>query len=223
MSSSVLVVVAHADDEVFGCGGTIARHISEGDTVQIVYMTDGVGARGGKSIIEAANRNSARECALRTLGVSDWYSFDFPDNRMDSVQLLDVVQALEPIVEATCPSIVYTHHFGDLNVDHRITHQAVMTSCRPQPSCSVREIFTFEVMSNTEWAYPGHAQFAPNAYVDISNFLDTKKKAIASYQIEMRPAPHSRCFEHFDSLARHHGYSIGVGGAEAFMIMRYIR
>lgn len=221
--SVVLVVVAHEDDEVLGCGGTIAKHVAEGDQAHVVYMADGVGSRGGDFEFEVAQRNEARDLALQALGVSGWHALQFPDNRMDSVALLDVVQALERIVQEIGPHIIYTHHYGDLNVDHRVTHQAVMTACRPQPGNPVREIYACEVMSNTEWASPGLAPFVPNAYVDITPYWDTKRIALAAYELEMRPVPHSRSIQHLEHLARHHGSCIGVEAAEAFMVMRAIR
>jgi LmbE family N-acetylglucosaminyl deacetylase len=221
--STVLVVVAHADDEALGCGGMIARSVAEGDLVHVVYMTDGVGSREGDLPLEVSSRNAARDEALRILGVSGWNAFSFPDNQMDSVPLLKVVKALEPIVKAVRPDVIYTHHYGDLNVDHRITHQAVMTACRPDPSCSVRQIFSFEVMSSTEWASPGLAPFIPNAYVDISAYLPMKLDALNAYALEMRESPHTRSMEHIEHLSRHHGHCIGTGAAEAFMAMRLIR
>lgn len=221
--SVVLVVVAHADDEVLGCGGAIARHVAQGDQVHVMYMADGVGSRGGDFEVEVARRNEARDRALQVLGVTGWHAQQFPDNRMDSVPLLDVVQSLERNVQEICPNIIYTHHYGDLNVDHRVTQHAVMTACRPQPSSPVREIYAFEVMSNTEWASPGLAPFVPNAYVDITPYWEAKRRALVAYELEMRSAPHSRSIAHIEYLARHHGCCMGVEFAEAFMVMRVIR
>lgn len=221
--SAVLVVVAHADDEVLGCGGAIARHVAEGDEVHVVYMADGVGSRGGDFELEVLKRNEARDRALQVLGVTGWHAHQFPDNRMDTVPLLDVVQPLERIVQDISPRIIYTHHYGDLNVDHRVTHQAIMTACRPQPGSPVREIYACEVMSNTEWASPGLAPFLPNAYVDITPYWPVKRAALDAYELEMRQAPHSRSIIHIESLARHHGNCVGVEAAEAFMAMRLLR
>jgi LmbE family N-acetylglucosaminyl deacetylase len=223
LNNTVLVVAAHADDEVLGCGGTIARHVAEGDVVHVVFMADGVESRRDGQVEEKLQRrNQARDEAMRILGVAQWYALDFRDNRMDSIPLLDVVQALEPIVQQVKPKRVYTHHHGDLNVDHRVTHQAVMTACRPLPGSSVREILTFEIMSSSEWATPGVMSFTPNAFVDITNYMQTKLKALEAYKIEMRSAPHSRSIAHLETLARHRGCTVGVDAAEGFMICRYI-
>ena len=222
MSKSVLVVAAHADDEVLGCGGAIARHVAEGDRVYIVFMADGVGSREGDRSEELLRRKQARGEALEILGVTDWHALDFPDNRMDSLALLDVVQALEPIIEQLQPTRVYTHYHGDLNVDHRVTHQAVMTVCRPMPDSSVREILTFEVMSSTEWATPSFATFMPNAFVDISGYVHKKLQALAAYDSEIRPTPHSRSISHLEALAKHRGNCVGVETAEAFEVVRLV-
>ncbi len=219
----VLVVVAHADDEVLGCGGAIARHVAEGDDVHVVYMADGVGARGGDFELEVTRRNQARDRALQVLGVSRWHALQFPDNEMDSVAMLDVVQALERIVLEIGPRVIYTHHHGDLNVDHRITHRAVMTACRPLPGSNVREILAFEVMSSTDWSSPGLAPFLPHLFIDITAQMEIKMRALEAYAMEMRAPPHSRSMEHMRSLAKHRGYCVGVDAAEAFMIMRAIR
>jgi len=218
----VLVIVAHADDEVLGCGGTVARHVAEGDRVCVVFMADGVGSRGSGESNQLRRRNQARDEALKILGVTEWHALDFPDNRMDSIPLLDVVQALEPIIEQVQPTRVYTHHHGDLNVDHRITHQAVMTACRPVPGSSLREILAFEVMSSTEWGTSGIEPFTPNLFVDITDYLPIKIKALAAYEMEMREAPHSRSIPHLEILAKHRGNSVGLVAAEGFKALRLI-
>jgi LmbE family N-acetylglucosaminyl deacetylase len=218
--SSILVVASHADDEVLGCGGAIARHVAEGADVHVTFMTDGVGSRGFDLSNDIRCRNKARDKALEILGIADLHVLDFPDNRMDSVPLLDVVQSLEAIVQQVQPKRIYTHHHGDLNVDHRVTHQAIVTACRPMPGTSVSQILAFEVMSSTEWATPSVAPFVPNAFVDISNYLSIKLEALAAYEIEMRLPPHSRCFMHIEALARHRGNSVGVHAAEAYELVR---
>jgi len=223
MSKTVLVVAAHTDDEALGCGGTIARHAAEGDVVHTVFLADGVSSRLDGEYDAQTERQQAAERAQHILGVSESNYLDLPDNRLDTLALLDIVQPLETHIERIQPEIVYAHHFGDLNVDHRKAHEAVMTACRPLPGSSVREIMTFQVMSSSEWRSPGQAPFVPNLYVDISNHFDQKRQALEAYALEMRPPPHSRNIEHLLHLAKHHGHSVGVPLAEAFMVMRVIR
>ncbi len=222
MKNKVLVVAAHTDDEVLGCGGTIARHVAEGDAVYVVFMADGVSSRSGMNQDNFNRRMQAAENARVILGINENYFLGLPDNRMDSIPLLDIIQLLEPIIDRLQPNIVYTHHHGDLNVDHRITHQAVMTSCRPLPESSIRAIYAFEVMSSTEWATPTAEPFLPNYFVDISAHLSVKNDAINAYSMEMRKSPHSRSIQHLTSLASHRGQAVGFTAAEAFMSIRVI-
>ena len=222
MSDKILVVAAHPDDEVLGCGGTIARHVAEGAQVHVVFMSDGVGSRGSCDANGISKRNQAREKALNILGVAACYALNFQDNRMDSIALLDVVQALEPILARVRPTRVYTHHAGDLNVDHRITHQAVITACRPVPGNSVSEILTFEIISSTDFAPKGLPCFEPNFFLEISGYMHSKLEDLAAYGMEMRPPPHSRSILHAESLAHHRGSSVGLIAAEAFEVIRWV-
>ena len=98
-------------------------------------------------------RQEAFHKAMSILGVHKTYELDFPDNRMDTIPLLDVIQSIEQVIKEFEPSVVYTHYHGDLNVDHQIVHQAVMTACRPMPRMTVKEIYSFETVSSTEWAH----------------------------------------------------------------------
>lgn len=214
--NTVLVVAAHTDDEALGCGGTIARHVAEGDTVYAVFMADGVSSRVGADQSDLLSRSQAAESARAILGIKENFYLGLPDNRMDSIPLIDVVQKLESIIKKLKPNIVYTHHYGDLNVDHRITHQAVMTACRPMPGSYVRAIYSFEIMSSTEWATTA-SPFLPSYFVDISEYLAKKQDALKAYHGEMRDVPHTRSIEHLTKLANHRGFSVGVFAAEAFV------
>lgn len=218
-----MVVAAHPDDEVLGCGGTIARHTSEGDEVYVVFMADGVNARVDSEPESVERRNEAADNAARLLGVAELRFLGLPDNRLDGLPLLDVVQPLEAHVRAIQPELIYTHHHGDLNVDHRITHQAVMTACRPQPGFCVKEIYAFEVLSSTEWQTPGYRTFDANVFVDISSYVETKRAALVSYGEEMREEPHSRSIENVIRQAQLRGNAVGLDYAEAFMLVRSIR
>lgn len=222
MTRSVLVVAAHADDEALGCGGTIARHVEAGDHVEVVFVAEGVSSRPGGGEGDLAGRLQATERAKQILGISKTRFLGLPDNRLDSVPLLDLVQSLEAIIAELKPSIVYTHHVGDLNVDHRVTHQAVMTACRPLPSATVREILAFEVLSSTEWGGGSWPPFIPNYFVDVSSTLSIKLRALEAYSMEMREPPHSRSIVHVAGLAQHRGHCVGVDAAEAFQIIRVL-
>lgn len=228
----ILVIVAHADDEAIGCGGTLLKHTNNGDEIRIIYMTDGVGARGennsaenslSKSNSASKNRLSAQLQACQQLKVNKFYNFDFPDNSMDQVALIEVTQAIEPIINEFQPSIIYTHHGGDLNIDHRIVHQAVLTACRPQPDMSIKKILSFEVNSSTEWASTSMSSpFLPNYFVDISGYCNDKQQLLEKYHQEMMPYPHTRSIEAISYLNNVRGSAIGVESAEAFMLIRAI-
>lgn len=220
---TVLIVAAHSDDEALGCGGTIARHVAAGDTVHAVFMADGVTSRSNTVADDMQQRLAAAGKAHRLLGLQRVEYLGWPDNRLDSVALLDVVQSLERVIREIAPQVIYTHHHGDLNVDHRITHEAVMVACRPIPGSTVAEIYGFEVLSSTEWATSGHPPFVPNVFVDISQYLDVKLQSLQAYELEMRPAPHSRSIEHAGYLAKHRGHSVGVAAAEAFVAIRILK
>lgn len=219
----ILIVAAHPDDEVLGCGGTIARHVDEGDSVAVIFVADGVTSRQEIPSEDITARQNASRTALAILGVDKLHHLNFPDNRLDAIPLLDIVQKLEPLIAATGPSVVYTHHHGDLNIDHRRVNEAVLTACRPQPGSGVREIYGFEVMSSTEWSSPGRDAFIPQLRVDITDQLERKLAALNAYAYEMRQTPHSRSVEHLRLLAIHRGYEMGLHAAEAFSVIRFLR
>ncbi|MDP1878029.1 MAG: PIG-L family deacetylase [Actinomycetota bacterium] len=222
---TVLVVAAHPDDETLGCGGAIARHTDAGDTVIVMFLADGVTSRDPDAdhAAELARRRQAAEAAARILGVADLAFGDLPDNRMDTVPLLEIAQAVELAVASYAPTTVYTHHRHDLNVDHRRTHEAVMTACRPQPGSTVATILAFETPSSTEWrtADPTSA-FAPTWYVDIGATLDRKILALEAYAEEMRPWPHPRSTQAVRHLAHWRGSTVGREAAEAFVLTRHV-
>lgn len=222
MTERILVVAAHPDDEVLGCGGTIARHVQAGDYVEVVFVADGVTSRLESDEISMASRLQSAKLASEILGVTKTKFLSLPDNRLDSIPLLKVVRSLEDVIDDVKPSIIYTHHSGDLNVDHYVTHQAVMTACRPLPLSTVRLILAFEVLSSTEWGGTRGKSFIPNYFVDISSTLSIKIRALEAYSMEMRSPPHSRSFLNVNVLAQYRGFSVGIENAEAFLVLRHI-
>ena len=222
----ILVVAAHPDDEVLGCGGSIAKWTQSGDDVHVLILAEGATARD-KTRDRESRKSELSQLVESTheaggiLGVKSVTLLDFPDNRMDSLDLLDVVKEVEKFIEKLQPQVIVTHHGCDLNVDHQIVHQAVITACRPQPGYPVRRILSFEVSSATEWqSSTVGSSFVPNWFEDISKTLDMKIKALEAYQSEMREWPHARSIKAVEHLARWRGATVGCEAAEAFMLVR---
>lgn len=221
--SKILVIAAHPDDEVLGCGASMAKHTAMNDIVQVVFMADGMGSRQeNKELVKQRYKASIR--ALQVLNCSEPRVLGFPDNQLDSVPLLKIVKKLEEVILSFKPCTIYTHHYGDLNIDHQITHRAVMTACRPQPHFGVKEIYSFEVVSSTYWQSQSMGYFFnPNYFIDVSKFIDLKIKALKCYEDEMREAPHARSYEAVRNLATWRGMSVGVQCAEAFCLERCVK
>jgi LmbE family N-acetylglucosaminyl deacetylase len=222
MTDTVLAIVAHPDDEVLGAGGTLARHAARGDQVHLLFLADGTGARGGGEGASARRAQAARTAAS-ALGAGEPSFLQFPDNRLDRIDLLDIVQAIEPRIRKIAPGTIYTHHAGDLNIDHVLCCRAVLIACRPLSDSSVRRIYGMEIPSSTEWNSPGGTgAFVPRRFVDISATAVAKRRALEAYVEEMRPFPHPRSFEAIEALAAWRGASAGLNAAEAFTVIREI-
>lgn len=226
---NVLAVVAHPDDEVLGCGGTLCRHAVEGDSVFVAVM-----AQGWMSRLESREEDPEAEKALgrlrehagnaaAVLGVKDMVFYDFPDNRMDGSDLLDIIKSIEGCIKRFSPQVVYTHHEGDLNIDHKIVSKAVVTATRPYPGQPVQEVYSFEVLSSTEWAFQeADRAFVPNYFVDIHRNLHEKLAAMSAYESEIGVFPHPRSPEAIRALATLRGSQSGLEAAEAFKLIRRI-
>lgn len=227
MNDSILVIAAHPDDEMLGCGGTMARLSNEGKVINVAFLADGVFSRMGISNDtkeELKKRRQAANDACKMIGVNEIVFGDFPDNQMDSVPLLEICKSVEALIKKFDPYTIFTHHIGDVNIDHQLIHKAVMTACRPQLSNNVKEIFFFETASSTEWQFPGSgAAFLPNTFFDISSTLNLKIKALGIYNDEMREWPHPRSLQGVQHLAHWRGATIGVNAAEAFILGRQIK
>lgn len=224
---NVLVVAAHPDDEVLGCGGTIARHASQGDDVNVAFLGEGITSRSlerTKAMDEQKRLlREATSKASEILGVKETVHFDFPDNRMDSVDLLEVVKVIEACIDRFSPNVIYTHHAGDLNIDHVITAKAVVTATRPLSRYLVPDLYAFELLSSSEWAFGLHAEvFRPNLFIDIENHLDSKIRGMSCYQSEIASFPHPRSPEAIKALAMRRGSQAGLKAAEAFILVRKI-
>jgi LmbE family N-acetylglucosaminyl deacetylase len=227
-ASTVLVVAAHPDDEILGCGATAARLVQEGCDVYFAILGEGITSRHGtRESADAGQLSLLQEharAAGRKIGVKEVFLHRLPDNRLDTVPLLEVVKRVEDLMDRLKPEIIYTHHGGDLNVDHGIVHRAVLTATRPVAGQVVREIYAFEVPSSTEWAFQRlEPAFRPNVFVDVASTLEAKIAAMACYQTEARPFPHPRSSEALRAIATRWGSVAGYGAAEAFELVRWLR
>jgi LmbE family N-acetylglucosaminyl deacetylase len=225
---TILVVAAHPDDEVLGCGGTIARLAKEGHDVYIAILGEGITSRyerreqADRGMVEALHARSREVADL--LGAKDLFVYDLPDNRFDTVPLLDVVKVIEGLVKRFQPQVIYTHHGGDLNIDHVVVHRAVLTATRPIQGQSVLDVYAFEVPSSTEWSFQQFMpSFRPNVFVDITHTLDIKVQAMSLYDTEVRLFPHPRSPEAIRAIARQWGTVVGCEAAEPFELIRSVR
>lgn len=225
---NVLCVAAHPDDEVLGCGGTLARLAREGHDVHIAILGEGITSRYEKreqadpTLIEALRKRSQQ--AAKILGAKNIRMCDLPDNRFDTVPLLDIIKIIEDLLHSLRPEAVYLNHGGDLNIDHVISHRAVLSATRPLKGQTVKEVYAYEVPSSTDWSFQSFGQsLRSNVFVDISETLETKVRALSEYETEVRRFPHPRSPEAIRAIAHRWGSVIGCEAAEAFELIRSLR
>lgn len=223
----VLVIAAHPDDEVLGCGGTIAHHVRKKDEVFVFILGEGVTSRSRERKLTSRTKNKIKTLrggalkAHKILGVKKSFFANLPDNRFDEVPLLKIIKKIEEIKEKLKPEIIYTHYARDLNLDHQIVYRAVITATRPLPEERVKELYSFEILSSTEWNYP--LTFSPDVFVDISKTIKLKLKAMNRYKDELRKFPHPRSLKGIELNAGYWGMKVGLGYAEAFKTIRIIK
>ncbi len=220
----VLVVAAHPDDEVLGCGATIAKLAAAGYEVFLAILGEGVTSRyaareqADKKLILELRKTA--EKVREYLGAKKLFPFDFPDNRFDTVPLINIIKTIEGLIKEIEPQIVFTHHTSDLNIDHVITHRAVLTATRPLSGCPVNEIYAFEIPSSTEWSFGQFGSFQPDTFCNIENTIEMKIRAMSLYETERRELPHPRSPVALKATAQRWGSVVGMQYAEAFETIR---
>lgn len=226
-NKKILIIAAHPDDEILGCGATIARLTTEGHEVHVMIMAEGLTSRQNVRNKESLKKEfdelyAMAEKANSLLGVRCLEFLGLPDNRMDSLDLLDIIKPIETKIEKFNPDDVYTHFPSDLNVDHRLLSEAVLTATRPIPGQTVKKVYFFEVPSSTDWMFGTSSTtgFTPNVFVDVEKYLSKKLEALNIYKSEMRPYPHARSIENLENLAKVRGSMVGFRAAEAFILAR---
>lgn len=226
VNGPVLVVAAHPDDEVLGCGGLISKLTASGIDVVIKFMSDGESSRGKQSREETdhlvAQRNLAALRSSEILGIKKVHFGTFLDNRMDLEPLANIARELETIIGKLKLLTVLTHSSSDLNIDHRRTTEAVLIVTRPVPNQTVRTVLSYETPSSTEWNYSVRQQFGPNVFVDVSAYLEKKLLALAEYDSEPRDWPHPRSIEGLKIAMQQRGGAVGREHVEAFESIRYL-
>jgi len=225
--SNVLVVAAHPDDEVLGCGASIAG-LSRNTKVDIAILGEGVTSRHQQrqqaDHAAVASLHEKAKAVGALLGAKSVTIENLPDNRFDEIALLDIVKMVEGFIARFSPTVIYTHHPGDLNIDHALTFRAVLTATRPTAGCPVKDIYAFEVNSSTEWAFQQiQPAFVPNVFVDVTSTIETKIRGMGLYETEVRAFPHPRSPEALRAQARRWGSVAGLEYAEAFQLIRSVR
>jgi len=216
----ILVICAHPDDETLGLGGTLALHSKNGATIFVLIFATGQRGRSEKDkAIQKRMEQGKKACSI--LGVSKVNFFNYADQKLDAIPIVDLTKKIECAIEKFNPHVVYTHFWGDTNQDHRKLYEATLIAVRPLPDSNIKRVICFETPSSTEWAY-GQKVFTPNLFVKIDNFLNKKLKATKVYTKELRRYPHPRSLKSIENRAKHWGSICGVRHAEAFYIVRDI-
>jgi len=219
---NILIVASHPDDEILGCGGTIAKLSNQDNKVSLCILGEGVKSRDNWKQEEYDNLHNSIIKANKCIGITEdnIHVFDYPDNQFDSIPLLDIVKTITLVKNKVKPDIVFTHSPNCLNIDHKTTFDAVVTATRPMEDETVKSIYSFEILSSTEWSFP--LSFNPNVFFDIKETIRDKVDALMKYKTEIRSYPHPRSSYGVYSYAQLWGMKIGVPFAEAFECVRMI-
>lgn len=222
--NKILVIAPHADDEVLGCGATITRHASNGDEVRIIVATNA--SKGAPELFSEESIKDVRKEALKAheiLGVKKTYFLDFPAPALNAYPSFKISMGISDIVNEFKPDTVYLPHPGDMHEDHNAIYRAALVSCRPQNGNSVKNIYCYETLSETEWSpMQGDHYFKPNHFIDVSEYFKTKLEAMKCFNSQLKTFPHSRSIEALEALAKYRGTTVGVERAEAFEVERQI-
>lgn len=217
----VLVIAPHPDDEILGCGGTIARLTDAGHEVQVAIVTRGQAPRFTTEAVDQV-RGEAR-AAHDMLGVVRTHWLDFPAAELDTVPQVDLNQALADLIAAVAPDTVFLPFVGDIHVDHQRVFQSSMVAMRPRTEIYPTRILAYETLSETNWSAPcAAAPFVPNVSIDIGAALDRKLAAFRCFRSQQTVFPHERSIEAIEALARLRGATVHRRAAEAFLLIREV-
>ena len=223
--SKILVVAAHPDDEVLGLGATIKK-LSLENEIYVLIVTEGCSSQYHEKDVESIildKKNDAKKAA-KILGVKEVIFGDLPDMKLDTVDHVTVNAVIESAVDRIQPQVVFTHHFGDVNLDHQMCYRSTLVATRPSVGSCIKKLYTYEVLSSTEWQSSTNAHaFMPNTFVEVdAQCLNAKKEALKAYSMELREFPHTRSLKAIENLAAYRGQSVGKNAAEAFCLLREV-
>ena len=221
---NVLVFAPHPDDEILGCGGTMAKHIANGDNVYVCVVTTGKKPFFNEEVLAIVKKTrEGQKKAHQLIGIKETIYLDFPAAAIESVPRIEFNNSIRKVVLRTNPEVVYVPHYGDMQKDHELVFESVLVAVRPRGDIFVKNVYSYETLSETEWNAPySHKAFMPQRYVDISSFIDIKIKALGFFEAQLSPFPAARSLEAVDSLAKFRGSTIHALAAEAFMVIREI-
>lgn len=214
----ILVIAPHPDDEVLGCGGTIARYVREGNEVYLCIVTKVYPPEWSEEFLK--NRPKEIEKANKILGIKQTYFLDFPTAKLDTISQKKLNDSLSAVVKKVKPTVVYLPYRGDIHQDHPFIFRSALIAMRPVNNYFVKRILSYETLSETEWGYP--RSFQPTVYVDISDTIETKIEAMRAYTSELKEYPHPRSIEIIEAFAKKRGSEVGLRYAEAFELIREI-
>lgn len=218
----ILVIAPHPDDEILGCGGTMIKNIKQGNDVYVCIVTKGMAPLFKEERVELT-RKHARECH-QSIGVKNTIFLDFPCVTLEKEDRFRLNQAILDVIREIMPSEVYIPHYGDMQKDHQIVVDAAMVALRPKYNHGICKVYGYETMSETAWNVPNiQNEFIPNVFVDISEELDEKLKALDFFKLQVSPFPDARSLEAIEALAKYRGALMNMRAAEAFMLIREIR
>lgn len=212
---NILVIAPHNDDEVLGAGGTIRKHVDNGDLVFVCEVTSGAKY---KILQEEARK------AHSLLGVRESYFLNLPVGQLRNMEQANINKSIGDILAETKPEIAYLPFGGDMHLDHRETLESALVGLRPTHNVYIKEIYMYETLSETGWNIPSpEKSFIPNVWVDITETFDFKLKAMECYKSQICEYPHPRSLEGIEALAKYRGSTVGVKYAECFMAVRIIK
>lgn len=218
----VLVIAPHADDEIIGVGGTIIKHIKNGDRVYVCIVTKGAKPLFSEETVNTIRRETI-ECHTK-IGIEKTYFLEFPSVMLESVNRYELNNRISDVIQEVCPNEVYIPHIGDMQKDHQMVTEAAMVGLRPKYKHRIERIYAYETLSETGWNIPNvQNEFIPNVYVDISNEMQEKLKAMECYASQLGTFPEARSLEAIEALAKFRGTTANISRAEAFSLIREIK